>query len=1179
MRNFVKVLLLGTILIGGNSFAQSAGDAWQHREDERRRAAAAAAAEQQKNPCGGLKCAKISGKVTDRGGDWPAMITRGDVPSDIYVRADGSVVDSQGFRIGYVDQYISHNWGSRDEIVIRRLDVSGNATMTIRSQSVYEAGLARDVTGYSMGKDAATYKARHVAAYNSQQEARRPAMDVADGTTTTATITVPGKADDAAPVKIAATTPNTVADYIGSAKDSQGKPVTIVGGGVYEGAPTANGLTQQGAQEVGRVTGFDAEGKPIIEFYDKSRKAASVTRDDEHTQDWQRHTAADAALDKAIESGALDGKNGGPEVETPYLDKDKNGEYVVRDADAERDAPAGTRPEPVATIKVGNAESKPSSSTSETPAKVAANDFAKQMYAALGGEGNLDEYKHLQGVYGLKLNDKGELVAASDEYGSAAQNYGFNKVFNDLRLKELDSGNPKQVASGIDVAGSRVRSLDGQANIVSALQDQLIEAGMAKQLTGGDEKAFREKYNTLDAIANARDDIKGRGYLGVDGIHDGMVADTSAAAQNYLAFAKGNSDNGVRYLQDQLIAAGMDEKTVREKYTSLDAIANARNDIKGKGVLGIDGVDDGQVERIAGYAGALKPADGAKDASTSDAMLNLAGNLLVDGGLDKKTVDGLVADGDAGSMLALAEQNHDWWDRNVGIGNDRTDEQDERIGQAIQILKDRQEMMEKDRETAIDALHLDNLGNAKAFQAERTRYAGDLLSGKVDGVLKGKNFSTDGIVGKAVLSGKTATEGINAALGKMGMDGKINTENFAKVKGDVANWVATNNSQEKLNAAKAKLIAMGYTDAASAKSFSELDSIAATELGKKDWVDRNFTSGDNELQDFRDSIAPNVAGEQLNNDLQKMDSSAALTALDEAGEGVGKGNAAVAGAEGAAGKKADSPDANAVQPSDKLIGANLWDPIRIALEILTPMLAEDHLALRDNINIKAGDIGPAVGAVDSTALGTDQGEDASRATTVVAGAQMVIQLLQAATVDLSLLSDEVKFDEEKEEEKPETPTYTNAGSTAVTTKKTQQESYRNEVDDSSDEDDEDAEAKKKAEEEEAKRKAEEEAKKKIDEATKKEIERRRAELMKQYVNGAIQIAEGMNAISSDFAARADVLSKASEGIQTESAGFGLAQDVGRYVLFETLRGLALSSVQMGVQASRLLFEQEVGDAE
>lgn len=262
-------------------------------------------------------------------------------------------------------------------------------------------------------------------------------------------------------------------------------------------------------------------------------------------------------------------------------------------------------------------------------------------------------------------------------------------------------------------------------------------------------------------------------------------------------------------------------------------------------------------------------------------------------------------------------------------------------------------------------------------------------------------------------------------------------------------------------------------------------------------------------------------------------------------------------AQGEAGKMAEEAEANEVNPEPAGVGADLFDALRTALMVLTPMLAEDHLSLRDNINIKAGEIGPAVGAVDSTALGTDQGEDASRATTVVGGAQLVTQLLQQATVDLGLLSEEVKFDEEETEERP-----ANVGTTDISSTGGQQESYREEQetdtssDDVTDEDDgDDA----------------------LSEAKRQEIERRRAELMKQYVNAGIQIAEGMNAISNDFSARAEVLGQFSEGVQTESAGYGLAQDVGRYVLFETLRGLALSSTQMGVQASRLLFEQEVTD--
>ena len=90
-----------------------------------------------------------------------------------------------------------------------------------------------------------------------------------------------------------------------------------------------------------------------------------------------------------------------------------------------------------------------------------------------------------------------------------------------------------------------------------------------------------------------------------------------------------------------------------------------------------------------------------------------------------------------------------------------------------------------------------------------------------------------------------------------------------------------------------------------------------------------------------------------------------------------------------------------------------------------------------------------------------------------------------------------------------------------------------------------------------------------------EITRRRGELLRRYSNSAIQIAEGMNSISSRFMDRATRLTEVIAGASTEAAAYGVAQDAGRYVLLETLRGLALTSAQMGVQAARLLNEYEV----
>lgn len=246
-------------------------------------------------------------------------------------------------------------------------------------------------------------------------------------------------------------------------------------------------------------------------------------------------------------------------------------------------------------------------------------------------------------------------------------------------------------------------------------------------------------------------------------------------------------------------------------------------------------------------------------------------------------------------------------------------------------------------------------------------------------------------------------------------------------------------------------------------------------------------------------------------------------------------------------QKSDNPQAN-------LQEANGLDLVRMVLEILTVTEAEDDLSVQEEINIKSADVKDEIGEVEGTALATDLGEDASSASTVVGAASTVANLLSAATVDLSLLSEEVDVEVPEEETKivPVSAGGTTAmgsqtgpsSGTPVTPKEESEPEPKDETDP-------------------------------ISEAKRKEIERRREELMGQYVNAAIQVAEGMNAISNKFLDRAAILAAFSGSVQTEAAAFGLTQDVGRYVLLETLRGVALSSIQMGVQATRLLKEQTV----
>ena len=270
-------------------------------------------------------------------------------------------------------------------------------------------------------------------------------------------------------------------------------------------------------------------------------------------------------------------------------------------------------------------------------------------------------------------------------------------------------------------------------------------------------------------------------------------------------------------------------------------------------------------------------------------------------------------------------------------------------------------------------------------------------------------------------------------------------------------------------------------------------------------------------------------------------------------------------------QKAGEPEGNDTEVQANVEEVHEINPVELVFQYLAYKKANDKLSVEKDLNIKAGEIGEPMQPVDSSALPTDDGSDGTRATTVLGAASMVKQLLSAATIDLNLLSEKVTFDT------PEGPTTENlpgasvsgGGSSVGGGAETPEPGADDDDDDDGDEDDGDNAQK---------------------EAIRKEIERRRAELLKQYVSAGIQIAEGMNAISNDFPSRAGLLHSTLEptnqggnnnqtsggkslgsAVRTEPQAFGLMQDVGRYVLFETLRGVALSSVQMGVQASRLLF--------
>ena len=327
------------------------------------------------------------------------------------------------------------------------------------------------------------------------------------------------------------------------------------------------------------------------------------------------------------------------------------------------------------------------------------------------------------------------------------------------------------------------------------------------------------------------------------------------------------------------------------------------------------------------------------------------------------------------------------------------------------------------------------------------------------------------------------------------------------------------------------------------------------------------TEARNSLNDTLNSyheVGPNAEGFEynafkvgLNNDLDAGNYNAANGRIDQAlKDGLITEDQAntlknkVAGIETADGNLNEAKEAKneSTNTQVSIREVNAVDVARIVLEVLAVTEAENDLSIQEDINIKAGEIGEAVGAVDETVLATDTGEDASSASTIVNAAATVKSLLQAAVVDLGLLSEDVSTSE------GDTAISSDIGGLAVMESQTGNLSEVTTNNDNGGNDN---------------------TTDPVVEAKRKVIEQRREDLMGQYAAAAIQVAEGMNAISNKFFDRANVLVSFSTNIQTESAAFGLAQDTGRYVLLEALRNVALSSIQMGVQATRLLNEQTV----
>ena len=229
-----------------------------------------------------------------------------------------------------------------------------------------------------------------------------------------------------------------------------------------------------------------------------------------------------------------------------------------------------------------------------------------------------------------------------------------------------------------------------------------------------------------------------------------------------------------------------------------------------------------------------------------------------------------------------------------------------------------------------------------------------------------------------------------------------------------------------------------------------------------------------------------------------------------------------------------------------------WDPIQSVMVAIMPGLQKNTVDEFKNVIIEAADIGDAMGAIDQTVM-NEQG-DGVNANTPSSGVAYSVALLQNVPIDVSRwINTKVGSDEE------ETPEEVNVVNEEVNV--VHSDITNSGVNPGASEKTEDEEEEEKEEEEE-----EEEDPYKV------EILARRMELARQYANAGVQIAEGMNAISADFPARAQLLLAQLNGVKDYASAIGALSDIVREDLAETLRATALSSAELGVASSRVLLD-------
>ena len=267
------------------------------------------------------------------------------------------------------------------------------------------------------------------------------------------------------------------------------------------------------------------------------------------------------------------------------------------------------------------------------------------------------------------------------------------------------------------------------------------------------------------------------------------------------------------------------------------------------------------------------------------------------------------------------------------------------------------------------------------------------------------------------------------------------------------------------------------------------------------------------------------------------------------GAGVAAGDAAKMGADAVAdgaAKAAETSVAAGTKAAGK-VASGVFSPIAIwnvpqyVLVIMEALEGNNQDDATKEVTVKGAEPMQDSQGSQGSGASVSSPSTAMSGTTIAGSATALNNLLNMGTIDLSLLSTDVKKAEKQEVKKAVVASAAKSAADVAASEKRSTETIEEES---------------------------------LTSEEQREIMHRRALLLGEWATAATQIGEGSNAISKAFYDRAAAFASAANAAQGSLGGITAITDTDRFVLFEITRGAALSAVQLGLQGAVNLNDLE-----